>query len=511
MLSILPDLGSPIIRLARAKVRRGRNIVFRIDDIAVSKGEHLVLLGGNGSGKNLLASLLTGQCRESAIYVSFDKCFVPSLDVHNVSFEEQRRLLLREKRFDVSEYDKTARDEGTSVYRFVSGARVDQDKKMLFRLLDDLDLSKVINQGIRYLSSGQLRRAQLARGLYSDRDGFPQLLVLDNVLESIDRESERKIRDTLSQVRNTGQTVIELCRRPEQILDGADRLVLLKRDGFNLCCETSGAKDDVIKSSGYKLLVKPQLWAMTRLKTLLGESRIDSYPVESFIKLRNINASYGTKNVLRNFSWSMTSENNVLIEGPNGCGKSTLLSLIDGENHMAYGQEVYLFGRLRGSGETIWETKANFGVVSNEIHYRYLQTPSVIDVVVSGFFDSLGLYSEPSSKQIEIGRLWLRSIAPSVGFTESYAELSFGQQRLVLLARAMVKLPRVLILDEACVGLDDEHIANLINIIDTIAKSSRTRILYVSHENGPRPKCLNKKLSFVENADRSFSVVESDL
>jgi molybdate transport system ATP-binding protein len=178
---------------------------------------------------------------------------------------------------------------------------------------------------------------------------------------------------------------------------------------------------------------------------------------------------------------------------------------------MAYGQEVYLFGRLRGSGETIWETKANFGVVSNEIHYRYLQTPSVIDVVVSGFFDSLGLYSEPSSKQIEIGKLWLRSIAPSVGFTESYAELSFGQQRLVLLARAMVKLPRVLILDEACVGLDDEHIANLINIIDTIAKSSRTRILYVSHENGPRPKCLNKKLSFVENADRSFSVVESDL
>ena len=113
MLSILPDLGSPIIRLARAKVRRGRNIVFRIDDIAVGKGEHLVLLGGNGSGKNLLASLLTGQCRESAIYVSFDKCFVPSLDVHNVSFEEQRRLLLREKRFDVSEYDKTARDVGS--------------------------------------------------------------------------------------------------------------------------------------------------------------------------------------------------------------------------------------------------------------------------------------------------------------------------------------------------------------------------------------------------------------
>ena len=510
---MVPDLGSPIIRLARAKVRRGRNLVLRIDDIVVNRGEHLVLLGGNGSGKNLLASLLTGQCRESSIYVAFDKCFVPSLDVHTVSFEEQRRLLLREKRFDVSEYDETARDEGTSVYRFVSGARVDQDKdkERLTRLLDDLGLSTVINQGIRYLSSGQLRRVKLARGLYSERDGFPQLLVLDNVLESIDRQSEKKIRDTLSQVRHTGKTVIELCRRPEQILDGADRLVLLKRDGFNLCCETSGAKDDVIKSSGYKSLVKPRPWAMTRLKKLLGGSSTDSYPLESFIKLRNVNANYGTKKVLKNFSWSMTSEDNVLIEGPNGCGKSTLLSLIDGENHMAYSQEVFLFGRLRGSGETIWETKANFGVVSNEIHYQYLQTPSVIDVVVSGFFDSLGLYSEPSSKQIEIGKLWLRSVAPSVDFAESYAELSFGQQRLVLLSRAMVKQPRVLILDEACVGLDDEHTVNLIRIIDTIARNSRTRVLYVSHENGPRPQCLNKKLSFVENADRSFSIIESDL
>jgi len=73
---------------------------------------------------------------------------------------------------------------------------------------------------------------------------------------------------------------------------------------------------------------------------------------------------------------------------------------------MAYGQKVFLFGRLRGSGETIWETKANFGVVSNEIHYRYLQTRSVIEVVVSGFFDSLGLFSEPSSKQIETSKLW---------------------------------------------------------------------------------------------------------
>ena len=145
---MVPDLGSPIIRLARAKVRRGRNLVLRIDDIVVNRGEHLVLLGGNGSGKNLLASLLTGQCRESSIYVAFDKCFVPSLDVHTVSFEEQRRLLLREKRFDVSEYDETARDEGTSVYRFVSGARVDQDKERLTRLLDDLGLSTAINQGI---------------------------------------------------------------------------------------------------------------------------------------------------------------------------------------------------------------------------------------------------------------------------------------------------------------------------------------------------------------------------
>ena len=508
---MLPNSDSPMILLTKAKVRRGQNIVLLVDEIEVNQGEHLVLLGGNGSGKNIVADLLTGQCRESAIYVLFDQGFVSSLDVHNISFEEQKRLLVREKRFDVSEYDDTARDEGTSVRRFVSTARVDQDESSLYQLLEDLGLSKVINQGIRYLSSGQLRRAQLARGLYAVRDGAPQILVLDNVLESIDRESEQKIRDTLSKVKNTGQTVIELCRRPGQILDGSDKLILLRRDGFNLCCEALGSWGEVMKSSHYKSLVNPQLWATTNLEKLLEKSSSEPTSLELLVELRNVNASYGTKNVLRNFSWSMSSEHNVLIEGPNGCGKSTLLSLINGENHMAYGQKVFLFGRLRGSGETIWETKANFGVVSNEIHYRYLQTRSVIEVVVSGFFDSLGLFSEPSSKQIETSKLWLRSIVPSVCFAESYAELSFGQQRLVLLARAMVKLPRVLILDEACVGLDDEHIANFTNITDTIVENSLTRILYVSHENGPRPKCLNKRLSFGANGENSFSIIETDL
>ena len=219
-------------------------------------------------------------------------------------------------------------------------------------------------------------------------------------------------------------------------------------------------------------------------------------PGQNLIELHDVFAAYHGERILENLFWTMGYGQHTLIEGPNGCGKSTLLSLIDGENHMAYGQQVYLFGKKRGSGETIWDVKAHFGVVSNEMHNRYVKGWRVLEVVISGFFDSVGLYQDSGASERNCAMAWLQALNIESLATQYYGSISFGQQRLVLLARAMLKHPNVLILDEPCVGLDDSHRELILALADLIAATTSTHILYVSHTQGEQPRCINQRIRF---------------
>lgn len=222
----------------------------------------------------------------------------------------------------------------------------------------------------------------------------------------------------------------------------------------------------------------------------------DLDPEQPLFELHDVDAGYQGLLVLKQFSWTLCKGQHTLIEGPNGCGKSTLLSLINGENHKAYGQEVTLFGRRRGSGETVWDVKAHFGTVSNELHNKYVKGWRALDVVVSGFFASVGLYDDSGAGERNAALAWLRTFAIAELANEYYHELSFGQQRLVLLARAMVKHPAILILDEPCVGLDDYYRALILGTVDLIATTTTTQIIYVSHTDDERPTCINQHIRF---------------
>src|SRR5690606_11701765 len=215
------------------------------------------------------------------------------------------------------------------------------------------------------------------------------------------------------------------------ILQGITHIACMEE----LVLGTHGRRDEVVQSEQWHRIVsrKPRLPA-TLPPPLPKYQAPPLPPGVALIELRSINAGYQGHLVLRDFSWTMHQGQHTLIEGPNGSGKSTLLSLIDGENHMAYGQEVYLFGRRRGSGESVWDIKARFGVVSNELHNRYVRGWRVLDVVVSGFFASVGLYDDSGASEVEAARAWLRTLAVEHLATDYYQELSFGQQRLVLLA-----------------------------------------------------------------------------
>ena len=210
----------------------------------------------------------------------------------------------------------------------------------------------------------------------------------------------------------------------------------------------------------------------------------------------NVNISYGSKKVLNKFNWTVRNGENWKIVGPNGAGKSTILSLISGDNLQTYSNEVYLFGIRRGSGESIWDIKKNIGLVSSEFQLNYREPIQAIKVVLSGFFDTIGHYNPSSKKQrIEASKclelLGINDLAKNI-----FNRLSFGQQRLILIARALVKSPSLLILDEPCQGLDFSNRNHILEIIDKIAITSNTQILYVTHVPTDKLKCMHHELRF---------------
>jgi len=173
-----------------------------------------------------------------------------------------------------------------------------------------------------------------------------------------------------------------------------------------------------------------------------------------------------------------------------------LLNLLTGENAKAYGQRVTLFGRGKGSGESIWELRRYFGLVSTDLQRQFGRADSVLDVVLSGFRDSIGLFDMPIDSERELALQWLGLVGADDLQTRRFKLLSYGQQKLVLIARAMVKQPAVLILDEPCIGLDASNRERVLKVIDAIAANSQTHILFVSHLSEERPACINQLLQF---------------
>jgi molybdate transport system ATP-binding protein len=172
------------------------------------------------------------------------------------------------------------------------------------------------------------------------------------------------------------------------------------------------------------------------------------------------------------------------------------LSLIAGDNLQAYANDIHLFGRRRGTGESIWEIKQRIGMISSEFQIRYRKPLKVLDVILSGFFDSVGLYRRSNSVQLEFARKWIGFIHLTDKAGTLFNHLSYGEQRLVLLARAMVKFPLLLILDEPCQGLDRTNRKMILDLIDFIARHSQTHILFVTHHVDEIPGCINLVLQF---------------
>jgi molybdate transport system ATP-binding protein len=225
----------------------------------------------------------------------------------------------------------------------------------------------------------------------------------------------------------------------------------------------------------------------------------DTTTENSVIELRDIHIGYGKRTILKNLNWTVKQGEKWALLGPNGSGKSTLLSLVCADNPQSYANDIRLFGRKRGSGESIWDIKKNIGYVSPEMHNYYLKNLPCIDIVGSGLFDTIGLYRRCTKEQLENCEKWMERFGILHLRDVSFLKVSSGEQRLCLLARAFVKEPSMIILDEPLHGLDYSNKQKARKIIEKYCDDSSKSLIYVTHYTHEIPNCINKQFSLSKN------------
>jgi molybdate transport system ATP-binding protein len=459
------------------------------------RNEHWAVVGGNGAGKTTLALLLRDDLRPQRGAITVAPGIDPARDILYVSFALQRALIEHDNRFDDSETNGEGVDIGTTVRNAIlQGSAEDEHFR---ELVTSFGIAHILQRGIRYISTGESRKTLLVRALFA----APKMLILDNPLEGLDRTMQGELAALIEKLLSGTTPLLLLLPSGSNFPRGITHVLELEHGAVVSCgtrAQYDAASHTTVAAQNHTPLPQP----LQRATPIA----LDAPP----IVMAGVNVAYNDEPILTDIHWQFARGQHCCISGRNGAGKSTLLSLICGDNHKGYGQPLFLFGRKRGSGESVWELKANCGIVNTPLQLNHLNRQRVLEVVASGLYDTIGLYQNCTGREKELTLNWIHAVGLDALAEHRFDQLSFGEQRLALLARAMVKSPPLLILDEPCIGLDAAHKEQLIALVNRIAAQGHTQILYVSHVAEELPSCINQWLQLVPHTNGGHTAIVSD-
>jgi molybdate transport system ATP-binding protein len=508
--SIPMPSSAPFITVDRITVRLPNRLILEDSSWKIRSDEHWAVLGPNGSGKTTLVRSLWGgvPLRTGSVTFNFLGPHSPSRDVPPreaigyVSLEMHQKLMEQEELKEEFRSYAGENGEGTTAQEVIfSGILAHRtlnssDKTRLSQVGRLLDIGVLLARSIPSLSTGEVRKVLIARALMKS----PRLLILDEPFEGLDEGARETLARDIDQLMAGPLRVILVAHRLEEIVPHITHVLLVKEGRLF----RQGSKDEILTSLnlsqlyGCELLLEKRngTYSLTYgaekdreldLPRACREALTDGS--EMLIQMKDTTVRYGDLVALDRLNWSMKRGENWAVLGPNGAGKSTLVKLILGENLQAYANEIFLFGKRRGSGETIWDIRKRLGVISAELQVQYRKRMSSYEVIASGFYDSIGLYRVPTPEEKEAVDRWVDLLEIKDLAKEPFHQLSFGQKRMVLLARAMVKSPLVLIADEPCHGLDVANRRRIIKILERIGER-KTHLLYITDRQDEILDCI---------------------
>ena len=485
------------IRLTDAVARNPQIQLSKPVNLSLPADGHIAIVGPNACGKTLLTDMMTGKSPLVSGRIEYD--FTP-LNTQS-AYQNIRYIAFRDTygSYDANYYYQqrwNAGDQGDipTVREQLGSVENITHQHRLFSLFGINDL---IDKPIIQLSSGELRKFQLVRALLTS----PRILIIDNPFIGLDASTRVLLTRLLGDLSKMGTIQLILV---VSMLDDVPPFITHVIPVGNRCVGSLISRAEWLKKfqeeDVQKEITNRALYEdlKERIASLPAPAD-DVTPNDEIIRLQNVSICYGRRTILKDLDWVVHRNEKWILSGENGAGKSTLLSLICADNPQSYACDISLFGRKRGSGESIWEIKRHIGYVSPEMHRAYLKNLPTIDIVASGLHDSIGLYRRPCPEQIEICLFWMDIFGIASLKDTSFLQLSSGEQRLALLARAFVKDPSLLILDEPLHGLDTFNRRRIKHIIEAFCQRPNKTLIMVTHYESEYPAVITNQLFLTRN------------
>ena len=432
-------------------------------------GKVIAVTGLNASGKTMFADRLRKQLASDKVrYIAF-------CDSYGANTDRAYYLQQRWNQHDIDEETPTVGARLEKIF-LETGPDIPERRALQAHLYELFGMKTLLHEYLIILSSGELRKFQLIKTLLAN----PSILILDNPYIGLDTIARGQLNDLIALLANEENiTIYLLLSRHADIPAYADERIWTTPE--------------------LQLKQKPAALSVEKrqaLTTMVGSHLVS--PSDIVVEMHDVSIRYGSRTILKGLDWLIRKNEKWALFGPNGSGKSTLLSLVTADNPQAYACNISLFGNQRGTGETIWEIKRRIGYVSPEMHRSYQRNLPSVQVVASGLKDTIGLYVRPNQQEKALCLWWMRIFGIESLADRSFMELSSGQQRLVLLARSLVKDPELLILDEPMHGLDAFNQQLVTDIIENFCSRPDKTLIYVTHYKEELPSCINHSMTLIK-------------
>ena len=464
-------------------------------DFELCDGEHMAIVGPNGGGKSMLVDILIG--RHPLIMTEPQYDFAPStkpLAADNIkyitfrdSYGDSDGTYFLQQRWNQQEIDEETPRVGSELEKayHMAGEATPERRQLQSHLYRLFHIEHLMDKYLILMSSGELRKYQLTKALLTD----PRVLIMDNPFIGLDAETRDQLKELLTALARERQLqVILVLSKTDDIPDFITHVVEVR----DMRVGTKMTKEEYIsmrEPNPARVLDDEMEQAIVNLPY-----KDNDYNSEEVVGMNKVSIVYGERTILKELDWTVRNGERWALSGQNGAGKSTLLSLVCADNPQSYACDIALFGNPRGSGESIWDIKKHIGYVSPEMHRSYHRDIPAIRIVASGLKDTVGLYAKPDESEYDICRLWMKIFGLEGKENTSFLKLSSGEQRLVLVARAFVKDPQLLILDEPLHGLDNRNRRLVKDVIEAFCRRRNKTLIMVTHYKEELPACIDHSI-----------------